>query len=352
MIARTTTDETISIGFGIFYMVVNIGGFIGPFIGGIILKAGWDYLFFMSICVLGLNYLITIFFFKEPIQIDRSDALWPKIVQAFKNIGMTLTNGKLVILLLIMSFFWAAFNQLYYSFPVFVEEWVDTSGIYNTIAAMAPSFAEAIGNGRGGISTVTFSSMDSFFIICFQLFVSAFVMRFRPLNAMMGGIFVLAIGLSLMFSFNGGWVVLFGVLIFGLGEMASSPKYTEYIGRIAPADQKALYIGTSYLPFALGHQLAGWLSGGIYEGVADKTFLLKKEVARLGLQITDISDSFSKNDYINEASRQLNMSSSQLTDQLWANYHPGNIWMIYAGVAVGASVLLYIYDRYLVSREN
>lgn len=352
MIARTTTDETISIGFGIFYMVVNIGGFIGPFVGGIVLKAGWDYLFFMSMSVLGLNYLVTIFFFKEPIAKDNSSALFPKIGQAFKNIWITLMDLRYVILLLIMSLFWAAFNQLYYSFPVFVEEWVDTSGIYNMVAALSPGFARAIGNGWGGISTVTFSSMDSFFIICFQLVVSAFVMRFRPLNAMMGGILVLAGGLGLMFSFQSGWIILFGVLIFGLGEMASSPKYTEYIGRIAPEDKKALYIGTSYLPVALGHQLAGWMSGGIYEGIADKVFLLKKELARLEIHVPDISDSFSKNEYIEEAARQMKISSAELTNQLWANYHPGNIWMFYAGVALSASVLLYIYDRFILPQKK
>ncbi|MDX9883554.1 MAG: MFS transporter [Prolixibacteraceae bacterium] len=348
MIARTTNSETASIGFGIFYMMVNIGGFIGPFISGMILKKGWDYVFFMSIAVLALNYIVTIFFFKEPVVRAEGESIGKSIGQAFVNIWITIQNWRYVIFLLIMSLFWAAFNQLYYSFPVFVEEWADTSGIYRLVASLSPSAAETIGNGWGGISTVTFSSMDSFFIICFQLVVSSFVMRFRPLHAMMGGILVLAVGLGLMFSGRDGWIVLFGVLIFGLGEMASSPKYTEYIGRIAPIDQKALYIGTSYLPFALGHQLAGWLSGSVYEGISDKLFLLKKEVARLGLQIPDISESFSKNEYIGEAARQMGMNGSELSGFLWANYHPGNIWMVYSGIALSSSALLYLYNRYIL----
>jgi len=352
MIARTTTDETISIGYGIFYMIVNIGGFIGPFVGGIVLKAGWDYLFFMSMAVLGLNYFVTIFFFKEPVVKDTDGSLLPKIGQAFKNIWITLQNWRYVIFLLIMSLFWAAYNQLYYSFPVFVEEWADTSGIYRMVASLSPSFAEAIGNGWGGISTVTFSSMDAFFIICFQLFVSAFVMRFRPLHAMMGGIAVLGGGLAMMFLFRNGWFVLFGVLIFSLGEMASSPKYTEYIGRIAPDDKKALYIGTSFLPVALGHEIAGWLSGGIYEGISDKIFILQKEVAKLGLNLPAISDSFSKNQYVEEAAKQMKMSSTELTEFLWSNYHPWNIWIIYTGVALSAAVLLYIYDQYILPQKK
>ncbi|MCW0481630.1 MFS transporter [Gaoshiqia sediminis] len=63
MISRTTTDETASIGFGIFYMMINIGGFIGPFIAGIILNKSWDYVFYMSMITMSINYLITFFFF-------------------------------------------------------------------------------------------------------------------------------------------------------------------------------------------------------------------------------------------------------------------------------------------------
>lgn len=193
--------------------------------------------------------------------------------------------------------------------------------------------------------------MDSFFIIAFQIVVSAFVMRFKPLNAMMGGIFVLSIGLSLMFGVQSGWIVLFGLLIFGLGEMSSSPKFTEYVGSIAPADKKALYMGSSFLPYALGHQIAGYLSGAPYEKVADKLFLLKAEVLKRGLSVTEIGDNFTKTDYFNEAARQMNFTQQQLTDFLWNGYHPQSIWIIFSSVAIGAVVLLFLYDRFILPKK-
>lgn len=356
VVARTTDEETSSIGFGIFYMMVNIGGFIGPFIAGIVLGKSWNYVFYLSMLAIALNLLITLFFFKEPIIKEKGATLGRGILQAFRNIYITLLNWKYVLFLVIMVLFWTAFNQLYYSFPVFVEDWVDTSDLYNSLHSIFPSFAESIGTEQGTISTVTLSSMDSFFIIAFQLVVSAFVMRFRPLSAMMGGILVLSGGLGLMFSMNSGWLVLFGVLVFALGEMASSPKFTEYIGRIAPEDKKALYMGTSFLPIAVSHQLAGWISGRPYEKVADKIYLLKEEVAKRGLSIPEITDQFaqnpfSKNDYFREAARQMNLSESQLTDFLWVNYHPGQIWMLFAGIAVSATVLLFIYDRFILPKK-
>lgn len=115
----------------------------------------------------------------------------------------------------------------------------------------------------------------------------AFAMRFRPLAAMMGGILVLSGGLGLMFSTQSGWLILLGVLIFALGEMGSSPKFTEYVEKVAPAYKKALYLLTSFLPIAAAHKLAGWLSGDFYEGISDKYFLLKKEVAKRGLNFPD-----------------------------------------------------------------
>ena len=352
MISKTTNSETASIGFGIFYMMVNIGGFIGPFVAGIVLGKGWNFVFILSIVAVAINFLVTLLFFKEPEQKKISTPLLQSLTQPFKNIYITLINWRYTMFLVIMSIFWAAFNQLYYTFPNFVEDWVNTATLYQGIHSIFPSFAELIGTPSGTISAVTLSSMDSFFIIAFQIGVSAFVMRFKPLNAMMGGIFVLSIGLFLMFGMQSGWIVLFGLLIFGLGEMGSSPKYTEYVGSIAPPDKKALYMGSSFLAIALGHQIAGYLSGAPYEKIADKLFLLKEEVLKRGLSVPEISDNFTKTDYFNEAARQMNFTQQQLTDFLWNGYHPQSIWIIFSSIALSAVVLLFLYDRFIVPTKN
>ena len=351
MIARNTTDETSSIGFGIFYMMINIGGFIGPFIAGVLMQKTWDYVFYMSIITIGVNYVITFFFFKEPVKNQEKISLGKNIIQAFISIGITLKNWKYVLFLIIMILFWTAFNQLYYSFPVFVDQWVDTSVLYDGIYKIWPWLAKSIGTESGTITAPTLLSMDSFFIIVFQLMVSAFVMRFRPLAAMMGGILVLAGGLGLMFSNQSGWLILLGILVFALGEMASSPKFTEYVGRIAPADEKALYMGTSFLPIAAGHQLAGWLSGDVYEKIADKIYLIQLEVAKRGISIPEISEQFTKNDYVQMASEKLGMQETELVNFIWDNYQPSKIWVVYAGVAVSAVVFLWLYDRFVIGRN-
>ena len=76
---------------------------------------------------------------------------------------------------------------------------------------------------------------------------------------------------------------------------------------------------------AVAHQLAGWLSGDVYEKIADKIYLLQQEVAKQGISIPEISGDFTKNDYVKMASEKLGMDSQELLNFLWQNYHPANI---------------------------
>jgi proton-dependent oligopeptide transporter, POT family len=333
-IAKTTNPETSSIGFGIFYMMVNIGAFIGPFIAGFIYKVSWNYVFLMSMCVIAINYIFVFFFYKEPGREPSEKSLLQNIGIAFKNIWITLNDWRYLLFLLIMSVFWAAYNQLFYSFPVFIEAWIDLDRI-----------GSVLGLAAGKITAVTITSVDAFYIICLQLYISSLSMRLKPLYSIMTGILILSVGLFLMFNILNPWIILLGILVFSVGEMASSPKYTEYVGGIAPSDKKALYMGTSFLPLAVGHYAAGWISGKPYEIVADKLFLLKKAVAAKGFDIPDISGTFTQTDYFNRAQQLFGMDSHQLTQHLWNTYHPSKVWILYSGMALAASLMLFLYDK-------
>ncbi len=341
MIAKTTDKETSSLGFGIFYMMVNIGGFIGPFISGLVYNISWNYVFLMSIITIGINYIFVFFFFKEPEREKSNISPVKNILEAFKNIYITLLDYKYVLFLIIMAGFWTAFNQLYYSFPIFLNDWVDLDAL-----------SVSLGLKEGAITPITITSLDAFFIILFQLLISSVTMKFKPLNVMITGIIILSAGLFFMFTTRFSWLMIFGILVFSIGEMASSPKFTEYVGRIAPMDKKALYMGTSFLPLGLGHWFAGILSGDMYANISEKFTLLKKEVAIQGLDIPTVSNTFTQNDYINRAQELMGLNNKELTQYLWDQYNPMNIWMIYSGIAVGTAILLFIYDRFILNGKT
>ncbi|HOW24714.1 MAG TPA: MFS transporter [Bacteroidales bacterium] len=344
-VAKTTDAETSSIGFGIFYMMVNIGAFIGPLFASDLRLASWKYVFLMSAAVILVNLLIVLFFYKEPAREKNTDRLGKALVHVLKNIGSALSDFRFVVFLLIIIGFWSMYNQLFYTLPVFIEQWVDTTVVYKAIASISPGLAQAFGTPMGTIAPERLTNMDAFYIIILQILVSSFVMRFRPLNAMMGGILVCSIGIGLWFITQNGLYLFISLLIFGLGEMASSPKISEYIGRIAPKDKVALYMGCSFIPLAGGNFIAGLLSGGVYTNMADKISLLRTEVAARGLSIPEISGSFTQNDYLSRASELMGMDQMALTDYLWNTYHPSRIWMVFSGIGLATVVALFLYDR-------
>ncbi len=334
-IAKTTNAETSSIGFGIFYMMINIGGFIGPFIAGFLYKVSWHLVFLMSIVTIAINFIFVIFFFKEPDR-DISDKTFLRNISiAFRNIYDTLKDWRYDLFLLIMAVFWTAFNQLFYSFPVFLDQWVNMDRL-SAFFGLAP----------GTITAPTVTSLDAFFIIVLQIYISSLSMKLKPIHSMITGIMILGAGLLLMFFTQNPWLVILGVLIFAIGEMASSPKYTEYVGRIAPSDKKALYMGTSFLPIALGHFAAGWISGRPFEVIADKYYLLSRALADKGIILSQ--EGLTQNEFFSKAQNLMNMNSARLEKYLWDTYHPSNIWFLFTGIAVLGSLLLFLYDRFII----
>lgn len=95
-IAKTTTDRTSSMGFGIFYMMVNIGGFVGPIVAGIVRAISWDYVFIASSIWIAFNFILVSLFYKEPTNIDKSSRKDLKTV--FSEMVDVLGNGRFFVL--------------------------------------------------------------------------------------------------------------------------------------------------------------------------------------------------------------------------------------------------------------
>lgn len=193
------------------------------------------------------------------------------------------------------------------------------------------------------------TNIDALYIILFQVMVSSVVMKMKPLRSMMSGFLVCAVGMSLTLAFQNVLFTMIAILVFSLGEMAGSPKITEYIGRIAPVDKKALYMGYSFIPVFLGNVLAGIISGSVYQQMSDKMMIVRKYVEEKGLSIPE---GLSNNAYFDEAARQSGMSPHELTDFLWNTYHPSQIWMVLMVVGVGAAFALFVYDRVTSRSES
>jgi len=120
-------------------------------------------------------------------------------------------------------------------------------------------------------------NIDALAIVFLQVMVSFFMARFHRFTTMIVGMLIAAVGIGLAFFAgdngmlgSGGSVLIvaLGLFTFAIGEMMASPTSQEYVGRIAPRDKVALYMGYYFVAVALGNLFGGILSGQLYGKLA------------------------------------------------------------------------------------
>jgi hypothetical protein len=135
------------------------------------------------------------------------------------------------------------------------------------------------------------------------------------------------------------FLCLAGIVIFSLGEMLCSPKMTEYLGVIAPSDQKALYMGYANIPLALGWGGGSYIGGQIYEHSGEKAGLALRYLAEV-LQVKILPD---RSRAFATLATMLEQTPAQVTRLLWDTYHPSQVWLpfVLAGILAAGALLIF-----------
>ena len=350
-VSKTTDKRTETLGFGIFYMIVNIGGFIGPWAASRMRDMNWSYVFIMCAVVIILN-LGLLLFYREPKRNQHmKEPISKTLKQIFSNTLIVLKDFKFVLFLLIIVGFWTMYMQLFFTVPVYIGQWVDTSVIYDRLGSLK-GILGSVENGQGLIRPELMINIPAFVIILFQIIISSMVKNISPLRSMVAGIFIVVVGLGQIYFHISGWYVALSLVILAFGEMISSPRIQEYISTIAPEQKVGLYMGYSFLPVAGGNVLGGLLSGQLYGKLSDKYVLLRKYLIDQGLaesdKITGVDDAVLFNDSL----EKLKLTSLQLNQLLYENYHPGRIWLIFAGIGILTGFSLFLYNRFLLKQSE
>lgn len=349
IITKNTDKSNSTLGFGIFYMMVNIGGFIGPaFSSTLRTQYGWKIVFLQAAIVIAINLLILIFFYKEGDRVKKVESITEAISSSLKNIWEAVKDSRLSVLLVIMVGFWTMFNQLFYTLPTFIEDWVNTRALHDSIAQVSPWIASAMSGGGDSVNPEMLINLDAGSIILFQLVVSYFVLKIRHVSAMITGFIIASIGIGITFYTGNGLYTILGIMIFAIGEMMTNPTFSSFIALISPKGKEALYMGTYFLPIFLGNFLTTFVSGNLYQAWSDKLSLLQTEMANRGLQMPEVSKEFTKNDYFALASEKLEMTQTQMTQLIWDTYNPNKIWYVIVGIGVVTILALSIYDRVVI----
>lgn len=265
---RAVTDRTNkTLGFGIFYAMVNVGASFGPLIAGKLRAISWNYAFIAAAISIGVMLLITIFFYKEPERQIEGAALKDK----FKDIWIALSDLKFLFFLIILGvFFWLPFWSFFNIIAVYIDRNLDTGVLYENIRSVFGSgFANFLSHkaedGRMRLLGETIAH-TGYIIMILQVFISRIAERFRAMPTFLSGLFVIFLGFGLIGYSNvsAPALVFLGILLVAVGEMLSSPRIQEYITWIAPKEKAGLYMGTNFLPLGLGGALSGVTYTSIY----------------------------------------------------------------------------------------
>ena len=61
------------------------------------------------------------------------------------------------------------------------------------------------------------------------------------------------------------------LITVSLGEIIQSPRYYEYISRLAPPGQQGTYMGFAFLPIGIGSIIGGWFGGKLIHHFGEVT---------------------------------------------------------------------------------
>ncbi len=268
-LAHTVSEKNSSVGWGIFYQLVNIGGFLGPLVAGLMRKISWEYVFFASAAITLINFIPTLILLKDyslEVRKEKPDTKGP-VATFIDGMSTLFRDFRFIVFLAIFSGFWLMFMQLWDTMPIFIDEWVDSSMVVEFLASIG---LKGIADMHGNIPPEWIINLDALTIVLFMVVIGYITGHFKPIVMMITGMCISLFGLIFTGSFTVGWMVLLGIFIFAIGEMTCSPKFSEYIGLMAPPEKKAIYMGYSNIPFAIGWFFALMFSGVFYSNFADK----------------------------------------------------------------------------------
>lgn len=352
-LSQTIHRSRSSLGWGIFYWVVNISAAVGPAVYGVIRDSvSWRAIFLTSAGITALNYLMLLTYRRVPMGSTKTEGP----VAVLKNTVRTLLEPRLVAWLLIMSCFWLMMYQFRDLHQNFITDWIDSSAIVDTLQLPAVWTTET---GRGvQANQEILLALNPALIIVLLVPLSWASRRFRTLQAMVIGMAIMICGVLVAGMTMMGVVFVFGIVLYSIGEMFIGPKNSEYLSLIAPAGKKATFLGFSNLPAGLGGFFGSKLAGYLYGHHGDRAVLAQRYL----LEHTDVGGGVQwdgdpahltelvgvgRTGAFDALQSQLGVDGGTAVELLWQTYHPHlYVWIPLTSIGAVGMVSLAIFNWY------
>lgn len=256
-IARTTSEKNSGFGFGIYYWMINLGAFLGPLVVSYLKGFSWRYVFLASALYTGLMLLPNAFLFRDPPRPASTKKLKDVLLGAAEVLG----DARFMLMIVVYSGFWVLYFQQFGSMLWYLRDFIDKAPVNAAVnGLLAALHIPATFSFDAEHVTV----INAGTIILLQVLVSRIVKERPAVPVMATGMAFGVVGFVLLATSWNPWVFIAGIVVFTLGEMTAHPKYYSFIGIIAPADRKAVYLGYAFLYGVFGSLLGSNLGGLMY----------------------------------------------------------------------------------------
>jgi MFS family permease len=362
-LVKATTRENSSMAWGIFYQTVNIGGFLGPIVAGSLRKMAWQNVFLACAAIISINFLLLLIY-KEQGKDERVErnrkvkAGEEKQDNLFVDSLKELAKTHVWLYLLVFSGFWFMFNALFDVLPLHIDQWVDSSDIVRTLFGDGGGKDSALSGfivlREDGMSVAPEGMLNvNAGIIMLTCFFFAYVSgKMRATTSMVVGTLLATIAIYVTGMATAGWASIFAISIFSVGEMLSSPKFSEFMGNFAPADKKAMYLGFSQIPLAIGWTLEAKVGPALYEHYASKDAFARELIEERGLMAFEETTKIPNGEAFSKLVELTGETPQALTQVLYNSHDVAMVWNIMAVVGLLSAFGIYMYGRWILTLKK
>jgi proton-dependent oligopeptide transporter, POT family len=273
--ARASKENVRSIGYSIYYTLVNIGGFLGPLVASYVHQhMRVESVFRVAALSVFLMFIGVLLFFTEPKKHD--DVETATLAQAGRNFLTVLSNPRFMLFLGIFTGYWIVYWQEFITLPLYVHDYINPTTDTELLLITGPLM-----------------------VILLTVVINLLTQKIPSLTAIMLGTLITSLGPIVLVLYPTVTGVVLTLAVIALGEITQSPRYYEYISRLAPPGQQGTYMGFAFLPLGIGSLIAGPIGGYLLHHFGEE------------------------------------------------QHRPAVMWWIVVGVGLLTTVLLWVYDRML-----
>jgi len=354
-LVHSTKSENSSLAWGFFYQLVNVGGWIGPLLAAFMRsRLSWTSVFYSCASIIACNFIL-LTTYREPIvpglvKSSPKEKLWRVALREL---------AKLHVWTYLLAFtgFWFMFNALFDVLPLHIRDWVDTRQLVETLFPSGHIDSKVwrflLGANAQGTEILPegMLNLNAGLIMTTCFFVAYLGSKLRATTSMMIGTTLAIIAMMLCGMSTVGTLSAVAILVFSVGEMLSSPKFSEFMGNIAPPDKTAMYLGFSQIPLAIGWTLEGKFGPMLYDRYASKERFARDLLMERGMSLNQVRD-IAQGEAFGRLVKFTHEPAAQLTRILYERHPVGHVWWLMAGFGALSVIGIAFYSKFVLRNST